>query len=95
MFLFKVAACFLTMVGRDVCYKAPPQEPARLQSYTSSPAPPRLCVGLYTEWLGSETLQRDKDGYMHKGGNTSVTLYLHLPTTGGRHQSIQHKYINK
>lgn len=85
-----ITACFLTMVGRGVCYKAPPQGPVWLQSHISSPAPPRLYGGLYTERFCTENLQRD--GWTQKEKDISfMFLYLHLPTRRGRHHIIQSK----
>lgn len=52
----------LTMVGRNVCYKAPPQVQVWPQSHTSSLVLPRLYDGLYTVSLGTENLQRQTYG---------------------------------
>lgn len=44
-----ITVCFLTMVGRGVCYKAPPQGQVFLQSHISSPGLLRLYGGLHIQ----------------------------------------------
>lgn len=44
-----ITVCFLTMVGRGVCYRAPPQGQVCLQSHISSPGLLGLYGGLHTQ----------------------------------------------
>lgn len=45
LYMNKCMYRLLTMEGRGVCYKAPPQEQVWLQSHTCSLRPPRLYHG--------------------------------------------------
>lgn len=58
----ELTVCFLTMVGRGVCYKAPPQALVWLQSHISSLGLPRLYGGLHTAGLCAGYLQRQRAG---------------------------------
>ncbi len=82
--------CFLTMVGRGVCYKAPPREQVWLQSHISSLGLPRLYGGLYTEWLCTENLQREREREMDGCTEWERHHVLVLASTNQRRETSHH-----